>query len=244
MIRIVKTNGVITFTSLVPGSYPNTYATLDATSTGAQGQFYNYLKNLDGKHIGFTTSTSGSGVTNDVASFDYLRTSLNVLTPATVTGRVALEGVSNLAGISQYAPLGVFDVQFRAPGSATPLYEFKNVSLTTTAGSAFGSYSIPGIPNGTYDVWIKGAKNLAVLVPNVLVGATASVPDVTLPAADANGDNFADTSDFGVLVGVYGSDSNVTGSGYDASADFNFDGFVDTTDFGLLVGEYGAQGAQ
>ena len=63
-----------------------------------------------------------------------------------------------------------------------------------------------------------------------------------LKAGDANGDNAVDTSDFGLLVGAYGSSIKVPGSGYDPAEDFNCDGSVDTTDFGLLVGNYGGIG--
>ena len=161
----------------------------------------------------------------------------------TVSGSISLEGVANLAGISPFAPLGTFHVSLRTPGTLTEVKGF-DVTLATTAGSPVGKYTLSGVTAGTYDVWIKGKKNLAVLVPNVaFAGTSGTVANVLLPAADANGDNFADTSDFGLLVGAYGTDGSIPGSGYDASVDFNFDGFVDTTDFGLLVGNYGAAGA-
>ena len=165
-------------------------------------------------------------------------------TGATVKGAIALEGVANLAAVAPAAPLGKFDIQFRTPGTTTIITENKNVTLTASAGSAKGSYSISGPAAGTYDVWIKGSKNLAVLVPNVTVTATGgTVANVLLPAADGNNDNSVDTSDFGVLVGGYNGDSTIPGSGYDPAADFNFDGVVDTTDFSLLVGQYNNVGA-
>ena len=170
--------------------------------------------------------------------------SFNV-TPSTaaVTGNIALEGVNDLSAVSPYAPLGTFHLSFRAPGATTELRGY-DVALNPTVGSAFGSFSLPNIPTGTYDVLIKGKKNLAVLQSNVVVsGTSVLLADATLPAGDANNDNFCDTSDFGLLVGAYGADGSVTGSGYDPAEDFNFDGFVDTSDFGLLVGNYGAQGA-
>ena len=165
---------------------------------------------------------------------------------ATVTGSIALEGVTDLSAISANAPLGKFDIQIRSHSSGAVVFENKNVTLTASAGSAKGSYSFTatGVAPGTYDVWIKGGKNLAVLVPNVTVTATGgAVANVLLPAADANDDNSVDTSDFGVLVGGYNGDSAIPGSGYDPAADFNFDGVVDTTDFSLLVGQYNNVGA-
>ena len=91
---------------------------------------------------------------------------------ATVMGNIALEGVPNLAVISSAAPLGVFDIQFRTPGTTTIITENKNITLTASAGNANGSYAVTGVAAGTYDVWIKGGKNLAVLVPGVTVTAT------------------------------------------------------------------------
>ena len=160
----------------------------------------------------------------------------------TVTGRIALEGVPDLSRVIPDAPLGKFHVSLRSPGSLSESYGY-DVTLTVTGG-AFGAYTLANVPAGTYDVRIKGGKNLAVLVSNVTVTASGgAVPDVTLPAADANGDNSVDTSDFSVLVGGYNGDSAIPGSGYDPNADFNFDGSVDTSDFALLVSEYNNVGA-
>ena len=90
---------------------------------------------------------------------------------------------------------------------------------------------------------IKGAKNLRRVLPGVIVGgATTALPDVNLPAGDANGDNSVDSSDFGLLIGAFNSDAAISGSGYDATADFNFDGVVDSSDFGLLIGEFNNDG--
>ena len=188
--------------------------------------------------VGFTGRTGGLNEEIDLLSWTFSPAG------ATVTGNIALEGVPNLAAIAPAAPLGVFDIQFRTPGTSTIILENKNVTLTASAGSAKGAYSVSGVAAGTYDVWIKGSKNLAVLVPGVTVTATGgTVANVILPAADGNNDNSVDTSDFGVLVGGYNGDSTIPGSGYDPNADFNFDGVVDTSDFSLLVGQYNNVGA-
>ena len=162
---------------------------------------------------------------------------------ATLTGQVALEGVRDLSKISGSAPLGTLHVSLRAVGSAAELHG-EDVTLTTSVGSPFGTFALSHVAPGTYDIRVKGKKNLAVLISNVVVsGVSGTIGSVLLPAGDANNDNSCDTTDFGLLVGTYGSDSSVPGSGYDPAEDFNFDGVVDTTDFGLLVGEYGRQGA-
>ena len=161
---------------------------------------------------------------------------------ATVTGRISLEGVGNLAAVSSYSPLGTFHVSFQTPGTGVELKGF-NVALTPTAGSASGKYTVNVAP-GVYDVRINGAKNLAVLVSNVTIaGTTGTVSDVRLAAGDINGDNSVDSTDFGLLIGAYGAEGSIPGSGYLPAADLNFDGFIDSTDFGLLIGEFNSSGA-
>ena len=162
---------------------------------------------------------------------------------ATVKGNIALEGVPDLSQVSSFAPLGTFHVSLRTPGTMTEVKGY-DVTLATTGGSANGQYTLTAVTAGTYDVWIKGSKNLAVLIPNVtFTGTSGTIANALLPAADGNNDNSVDTSDFGVLVGGYNGDSTIPGSGYDPNADFNFDGVIDTNDFALLVGEYNNVGA-
>ena len=247
VIRIRRTGGTITLSDLDAAQNEHVFRTVNASSTGGDAVLFNLLNNIDGKHIGFLAN-NGGGTVSTPASFDYLRTSLNVLAPTTVTGSVTLEGVSDLTGVSQYAPLGVFDVQFRAPGSVAPLYEFQNVTLTPSANVAVGTFSV-SVPAGTYDVWIKGRKNLAVLSPGVIVGATGGTvgsvaTPLILPAGDANNDNSVDSTDFGLLIGEFNLSGAIAGSGYDPAEDFNFDGSVDSTDFGLLIGEFNNMGAK
>ena len=162
---------------------------------------------------------------------------------STVTGRIALEGLADMTTISSTSPTGLFAFAFRTPGTLNTVFSAKTSITPVGAGSPFGAFSVPFVPAGTYDVAIKGTKNMRQVLRNVIIsGGAATVPDATLPAGDANGDNICDTSDFGLLVGAYGSSAAVSGSGYDPTCDFNDDGFVDTSDFGLLVGEYGVSG--
>ena len=162
--------------------------------------------------------------------------------PVTVSGRIALEGVTNLRGISAAAPLGLFHISFRKPGTTTEVYG-ADVALTTMAGSAFGTFAAPNSPFGLYDITIKGRKNLRVLLPNVVINGPILLPDATLPAGDANNDNSVDSTDFGLLIGAFNTSASVPGSGYDPAEDFNFDGSVDSSDFGLLIGEFNNVGA-
>ena len=163
--------------------------------------------------------------------------------PYGIAGRIALEGVDDLTAIDSRAPVGVFEFQFRAPGTLTAAHTVTAALIPMGKGSPFGTYFITGIPVGVYDIAIKGSKNLRVLLAGRQVSRSADLPDVLLPCGDANNDNSVDSSDFGVLIGVYNSTASVPGSGYDPAADFNFDGLVDSADFGLLIGEFNNLGA-
>ena len=160
-----------------------------------------------------------------------------------VTGRVALEGVSDLSKISSAVPAPAITVEFRSPGSAAPL-SAANVTLTPVgAGSPFGTFLVSNVPIGTADIAIKGSKQLRALFASVSLGSVTTLPDVTLLTGDANNDNSIDSSDFGILIGAFNTSAAIPGNGYDATADFNNDGAVDSTDFGLLIGNYNLIGA-
>ena len=163
----------------------------------------------------------------------------------TVTGKVALEGVADLSATNVNAPRGTVHIEFRTPGTTTALKSF-DVALTPVgAGSPLGTFSVSGVPAGTYDVALKGSKQLRVVIPNVAVtGSSFALPgNITLPGGDATNDNIVDIGDFGILVNSYNGDATLAGSGYNAAADFNYDGVVDIGDFGVLVNEYNNSGA-
>ena len=161
------------------------------------------------------------------------------VTPGTpITGRIALEGVTDLSAV--HAPLGVFHVSFRTPGTTTALYSQDVTLIPVGAGSPYGAYAVTGVLAGTYDVAITGSKQLRVVLPSVTVGGSATaLPNVLLPGGNADSNNTVDIGDFGVLVNAYGGILGAAGSNYDPQADFNYDGSVDIADFGILVNEYG-----
>ena len=159
----------------------------------------------------------------------------------TVSGRIALEGVSNLGAINSHAPLGTFHVGFRNPGAMAEVFA-ADIALPPVNGSAFGTFTVPNAPRGTFDIGVKGAKNLRVVLRNVAVGAATALPNVTLPAGDANNDNSVDPTDFSAFVSAYNSSAALAGTGYDPAVDFNYDGLVDPTDFGLFVSDYNTVG--
>ncbi len=188
----------------------------------------------------FKTGSNGDGLTlqsliigrKTVAYFG-ARLSVDAPKSATVTGKVSLEGVSDLSTISPAAPLGLFHVSFRQNGT-----EVKGFDVPLTNLGATGTFTVTGAPAGTFDINIKGPKNLAVTVPAVNVSGAVSLPGVSLPAADSNNDNSVDSTDFTALIGSFNSDATIAGSGYDPTADFNFDGAVDSSDFTLLIGQF------
>ena len=90
---------------------------------------------------------------------------------------------------------------------------------------------------------MKGGVYLAATTPIDATNGAVSTANLTLIPGDTNGDNVIDSSDFGNLIGAYGSALNVTGSGYDPAIDLNGDGFIDSSDFGILIGNFNLQGA-
>ena len=163
--------------------------------------------------------------------------------PSPMSGRVALESVTDTTNVSPNAPLGNITVKYRVPGSLATYFS-QTVPLTADAANpGFADYTLPGVAPGYYDLAIKAPKNLQVVLQNVKVGGPFTLPDVTLNAGDTNNDNQVDPTDFGNFVSAYNSDSSVPGSGYTPTCDFNYDGVVDPTDFGLFVGNYNTAGA-
>ena len=158
-----------------------------------------------------------------------------------VSGQIALDGVPDLRQI--LVPVGAITFEFRAPGTTAALFT-KTATLTTDAANpGLGDYTLTGVTPGTYDIAIKSRNSLRAVVKNAKVtGSAGTISAVLLLGGDANGDNSVDSSDFGILIGAFNSDSSVIGSGYDPAADFNYDGFVDSSDFGILIGNYNLTG--
>ena len=148
----------------------------------------------------------------------------------TVSGTLTFEGIANIASAQNVT------FTFRPTDNSA-------VQTRIMAVPANGVFSVGGLPHKTYTLHIKGDKYLAVNVSVNATSGSASGIAATLPAGDANNDNSCDSTDFGLLIGAYGSDSSIPGSGYDPTVDFNGDGVVDSTDFGLLIGEFNNTGA-
>ena len=155
----------------------------------------------------------------------------NGATPAkaAVSGEISLEGLFAAASAQSVT------LTFRPADGGSSFDRIVPAGANT-------AFSLGDLPPRAYTVHFRADRHLAVNVPLNLTYRSVAGLSVTLPAGDANSDNSVDATDFGVLIGAYGSGASVAGSGYDPAADFNGDGTVDATDFGLLVGNYGQQG--
>jgi len=112
---------------------------------------------------------------------------------ATLTGTVTLENCNDSAQNLTFA--------FRPQPSGTPVV-LKHV-LTPT-GTNTGTFKLEGIPDGTYNLAIKGFSWLRKVIPNVVVnGADVSDLNVSLLAGDINNSNSIDISDLTQLIGHY-----------------------------------------
>ena len=117
-------------------------------------------------------------------------------------------------------------------------------TLTRLASvSPVGGFTVSGIPQNAYTVIIKGTKYLAAAAAADTSAGNVSSLNVFQAAGDANNDNSVDSTDFGLLIGDFGSVAAIPGSGYEENVDLNGDASIDSTDFGLLIGEFGNIGA-
>ncbi len=155
--------------------------------------------------------------------------------PATVAGKVSLEGLVPIAASQTLR----FQFRLSDPGQS----DDGTVALNTTAAvSPDGFFNLTNIPRRNYNLWIKGPKNLAKVVTVNTLNSDAHSVTALLRAGDSNDDNSVDSSDFTALIGSFNSAAAVIGNGYDPLADFNGDGYVDSTDFTLLIGNFNQVG--
>ena len=146
-----------------------------------------------------------------------------------------VSGVLTFEGISQTAAAQNVVFEFR-PADGTPIF-----TLSGTVG-VNGAFTLNNIPQKVYALHIKSDKYLSSNASLDATGGDVSNVNAILPTGDVNNDNFCDSTDFGLLIGAFGSSAALPRSGYIAGADLNSDGFVDSTDFGLLIGSFNAAG--
>ena len=148
----------------------------------------------------------------------------------TISGIVSLQSV--LAG--NFAQSLVFTLTPSGTTAGSVLIQ------TVTLAAADGSFTLTGVPAGTYTLSVKGSKwlqrNIAVTVGSANVTGLA----LSLLGGDLNDDNQISFADFVVLRNAYGS--NPASANWNPSADINCDGQVSLADFILLRGNYGKSG--
>lgn len=103
-----------------------------------------------------------------------------------------------------------------------------------------GAFTIEGVIQDIYDVWLKHPMALAVM-PQVNVNAASfPVNFGTLQMGDTNNDNVVNLIDFSLLASTFGKASGQ--SGYNATADFDGSNTITLPDFSLLASNYDQDG--
>ena len=126
--------------------------------------------------------------------------------PSVVSGTVQMELCND--------PAQNITFEFRTPGTSpydptnpVPALQTVHQILTPlTPDGDTGYFAIPGVPDGTYDLAIKGYCWLRKVIPGVVVnGANVSGLSAFLTGGDINNDNYVDSTDFGTLIGDFGA---------------------------------------
>jgi hypothetical protein len=89
----------------------------------------------------------------------------------------------------------------------------QNGSVVKTAQvflNANGSYSVPEVVEGTYDVTVKGGFWFKKTFTGVVVLNDTTIGGITLVQGDLNADAMVDVGDLGILAANYGSGSSTT----------------------------------
>ena|GEM_PF-4951764 len=138
-------------------------------------------------------------------------------------------------------------------GSSVPVAvidrTFDPLALRTGEHGEF-ELPLPLLLGQTYDVEIKPAHALGVLITNLTLaqnadgsGAVIDLPPLPVPnEGDVNGDDRVALDDFSLFVTAFGR--SLGQPGYDPRTDFNQDGVTDIYDFSLFVaqGNFGTHG--
>jgi hypothetical protein len=109
--------------------------------------------------------------------------------PATLSGTVAPANYSGDLGI-----VGI-KVELLQPGTSTVLYTYKMVLSDT------GTFSIPLIPQSTYDIAIQGANLLRKVYANQNINSdTFSLNTINLASGDCDGSNGVASGDLSIVL--------------------------------------------
>jgi len=120
------------------------------------------------------------------------------------------------------------------------------VGVYSVDTDANGSFTLTGLPSGTYHVRIKHPLALSRLVKNVIVsaGGNAQIGSQTAPVGDSDNNDQVDIVDFSLLRSMFGS-ATTCGTIVPTPttcADYDGTGQVDIVDFSLLRSNFGQTG--
>ena len=125
------------------------------------------------------------------------------------------------------------------------LYQPNTANLVATYSitvAADGSFSIPSVEVGTFDVIVKVNGYLAKGVQDVVLSSGANALALgAIVGGDVNGDNFVSIIDASFVNNSFGSATG--GTNYNPLTDLDCNGFVNIVDFSLLNASFGQAGA-
>ncbi len=157
---------------------------------------------------------------------------LDPSTTVTITIQVERQGRGAAPSDRWSEPLWV---QVAAPNGGDVLYGYETMS------DAHGRAIVAGVPQGVYDLHVRGRTSLYnIAQARTLAADAAPIPVGLLAEGDANLDGRIDILDFSLLASSYGLAEGQPG--YDPRADFVGDGAVGLRDFSLLASNYGMSG--
>ncbi len=176
--------------------------------------------------LDFFYSASGAQPTADV-NFDTLSIEATATGSTLVTGQVDVQAITNPIG----SPVR-FD--FR-PTIGTAFT--RNAVL-----SANGTFTLGGIPAGTYRVLAQAPRHLKRAFNLTANGTTVSNLRVQLKAGDINEDNAIDFGDLSTLLQAYNALEGESLYAAYAFADINGDGGIDFGDLSIMLQNYNELG--
>ncbi len=204
--------------------HPESIDTARVTNTtisriGCNGDDYYWLVELT------VTDEAGLSTKDSTKIFPDCSTTLN--------GSVTLQGRPTAPNVLWQVPL---TVDFYEPGNmSTPIF---TRSVTTNQS---GSFSISGLPIGTYSISVKSANTLRrVMQDQVLPLGASTIHFGTLMGGDVNNNNQVTLSDASILFNTF--NKAVGSPGYDARADLNGDGVITLSDASVLLANFNKAG--
>lgn len=145
----------------------------------------------------------------------------------TISGTLVLEDIVTTA------PAQNITFTFR-PANGSPFDRVVSVGPN-------GAFSLAGIPAGSYEVHIKGAKWLAANENADVTNGNVNIGTVLLRTGDANNDNIVDVEDLNLFIQAF--DADPTSPHWNGGwADFNCDDLVSVDDLNLLIRNFDAEG--